>query len=325
MTRIKNSLFCVVGALCLALLDAGDTAAVPLTLNLIPSDSHITITGLFSGIPTSAQEGTAGVTDLVAGSPSTRTTFQGTITVDVDNVLAPSSIQILSSAADADLSGVWLPQVRPYQDLNGDMDPGDFGLPPEGDSEVGTNTNFAPAADADWGIKVRHPAFGVDIAYGAYRDIAYNVTSSVEPVVLGQFSSLTQHFEPDGFLDYWVAPGAGGLLGRTEANTGDGDFYDNTAPLSSYTVTPLGGGLSEIRLTIPILVDDMGDTLRTTYMGQFVATAIIPEPTSLVLLVTAMGAALASFRRRNGRANTFGLGTDNSESAVRAAGVAQWR
>jgi hypothetical protein len=165
---------------------------------------------------------------------------------------------------------------------------------------VGTANNFTPAADADWGIKVRHPAFGVDIAYGGYRDIAYNVTSAVEPVVLGQFSSLTQHFEPDGFLDYWVAPAAGGLLGRTEANTGDGDFYDNTAAVSSYTVTPLGGNMAQVSLLIPILVDDMGDTLRTTYTGQFLATATvrIPEPASLALVALA-GVMLAYRRRRN--------------------------
>jgi hypothetical protein len=301
MIRIMYSSFCAPTALCVCLLTASNAAAAPLTLDLVPADSDVTINALFSGLPTQAQEGIAGTTDLVAGSPSNRTTFQGTITVDVDNILAPTTIQILSSDADADTSGTWYAQVRPYQDLNGNMDPGEFGAPPEGDSEPATNNNFAPAADADWGIKVRHPAFGVDVAFGGYRDISYNVTSGVEPVVLGQFSSLTQHFEPDGFLDYWVAPGAGALLGRTEANTGDGDFYDNTAPVSSYTVTPIGGGMAQVSLLIPILVDDMGDTLRSTYTGQFLATAtvVIPEPASFVLLgIAGIGAALCAIRKR---------------------------
>jgi len=173
-------------------------------------------------------------------------------------------------------------------------------LPPEGDSEVATNNNFGPAATADWGIRVFFAGVGGNIAYGGYRDIAYNVTSGVEAVNgLGQFSSLTQHFEPDGFLDYWVAPGVGGLRGRTEANTGDGDFYDNTAGVSSYSVTPIGGGLSQVTLHIPIYVDDMGDTLRTVYAGQFVATAIIPEPTGLALL--GMGGMLATLVLRRHR------------------------
>jgi hypothetical protein len=298
MTRINRVAIGSLG-LSLFLSISIDAYAAVVTLNLVPAESHVTINGTFSGIPTSAQEGIAGTTDLVAASPSTRTTFQGTITVDVNNVLAPTSLRILSSAAAADTSGTWYAQPRPYQDLNGNMDPGEFGLPPEGDSEPGTANNFGPAANADWGIRVRHPAFGVDIAYGGYRDISYNVTSDPEPVNgAGQFSSLTQHFEPDGFLDYWVAPAAGGLLGRTEANTGDGDFYDNTAGVSSYTVTPLGGGASRINLLIPIMVDDMGDTLRTVYTGQFLATVIIPEPASLSLLTLGALAAVASRRKR---------------------------
>jgi PEP-CTERM motif len=299
MTHLNRVVACSIVLYSFSAGSIRDTYAVTTTLHLVPADSHITINGEFSGLPTSAQEGTSGTTDLVAGSPSNRTTFQGTITVEVDNVLAPSSIRILSSAAAADTSGVWLSQIRPYQDLNGNMDPGEFGLPPDGDSEVATGSNFGPAADADWAIRVRHPGFGVDVAYGGYRDISYNVTSAVEPVNgVGEFSSLTQHFEPDGFLDYWVAPAAGGLLGRTEANTGDGDFYDNTAGASTYTVTPLGGGASQVTLRIPIMVDDMGDTLRTVYTGEFMAIAIIPEPTSIALLGVGALSAFVLGRRR---------------------------
>ena len=301
MTCINRVTTCSIALSFLFAISIRDTYAVTRTLTLVPAESHITINGTFSGLPTSAQEGTAGTTDLVAASPSNRTTFQGTITLDVNNVLAPTSLRILSSAAAADTSGTWFTQPRPYQDLNGDMDPGEFGLPPGGDSEVGTANNFGPAANADWSIRVRHPAFGVDVAYGGYRDISYNVTSEAAAVNgAGQFSSLTQEFEPDGFLDYWVAPAAGGLLGRTEANTGDGNFYKNTAGVSSYTVTPLGGGASRVTLLIPIMVDDMGTTLRTVYTGQFMATAIIPEPTTLALLGGgSVLAALFSYRNRN--------------------------
>jgi hypothetical protein len=300
MIRISKMSLCLVAGLAACLTNARMASAVQLVLSLVPADSHITIDSEFGGLPADAQEGVAGTTDLVATSPSTTTTFQGTITVEVDNILAPSSIQIISSAANADTSGVWYPEVQPYQDLNGDDDPGDFGLPPEGDSEPSTNTNFTPAAEADWGIKVHHPAFGVDVAFGAFRDVSYNITSAVEAVDgSGDFSSLTEHLEPDGFLDYWVAPGAGGLLGRTEANTGDGDFYDNTADVSSYTVSPLGGGTSQVTLFLPVLVDDMGDTLRTVYTGQFVATTtiIVPEP-STIAMVTFVGAFSMLWQRR---------------------------
>jgi hypothetical protein len=288
-----KSLACCLAATALSAWLAESATAVPLTLNLVPAESHITIDGTFSGIPSSAQDDVAGTIDYNPASPSNRTTFQGTITVDVDNALAPTSIQILSSNADADLSGSWFAQVRTEMDLNGNGDTGEFGLPPEGDSEVGTANNFGPAADADWGLRFIHPALGAPVAYGGYRGIAYNVTSGVENIDgLGQFFSTTQHFEPDGALHYWVAPAGGGLAGWTEANTGDGDFYDNLAGESTYAVTPLGGGASLLTLTIPIMVDDMGEVLRSVYTGQFVATLIIPEPTTIASLVVAGGLAL---------------------------------
>src|SRR4051794_27018700 len=153
MKCIIKSAICSLVAIAFSILSVGRASAVPITLNLDPTLSSVTINALFSGAPTLAQEGVAGTTDLVAGSPSNRTTFQGTITLDVDSLISPTTLKIVSSAADADLSGNWYAQVRPYQDLNGDGDPGDFGLPPSGDSEVGTNNNFGPAAPADWSIR----------------------------------------------------------------------------------------------------------------------------------------------------------------------------
>jgi hypothetical protein len=59
--------------------------------------------------------------------------------------------------------------------------------------------------------------------------------------------------------------------------------------------------MAQVSLLIPILVDDMGDTLRSTYTGQFLATAtvVIPEPASFVLLgIAGIGAALCAIRKR---------------------------
>src|SRR5215467_8850365 len=128
MKCITRSAIFSLMAIALSVLGTGSTSAAPVTLNLDPALSSISISALFGGAPASAQEGIGGTTiDLVPGSPSTRTTFQGTITVDVDNVLSPSTIKIVSSVANADTSGNWYAQIRPYQDLNGDGDPGDFG------------------------------------------------------------------------------------------------------------------------------------------------------------------------------------------------------
>jgi hypothetical protein len=295
MTRIMSSYFCVLAALGMSVSSAREAAAAPLTLNLVQSESFIRFTGDFSTLPLLPQEGVAGTTDLNLLRPSNETTFQGTITIDVDNPMAPTSIQIVSSAADADVSGQWLPEIEPYLDTDGDMNFGEFGedsLPTQGD-------NPAPATDADWGVRVFHPAFGANIAWGGLRDVSYNVTSGVEAVGgLGTFSSATENFEfATGWFDYWVAAAAGNLRGRSELAGGDDD---NASLLpSTITVTPLLGGQKLIRLMIPIDINSPGDDLNSFYDGQFVAELIVPEPATLFLLsIAGMGIAAAGTRRR---------------------------
>lgn len=292
MKCFMSSALCRITALSLAFWAAQQASAVPITLDFVPAQSSLTVTGTFGGLPIGAQEGLAGTTDLAPATPSNTTSFSGTITVDVDNLLAPTSIKILSSAADAAVSGKWRPEVEPFQDKDGDGKFGEFG----DDSEPTTSNNWGTPTDADWGIKIRHPALGVDIAFGAYRDIAYNITSGSEAVSgLGQFSSLSENFEfATGWLDYWIAPGAGGLRGRAELAGGDDN--NSIAALSSYVVTPLGGGMSQVTLTIPIHVDDMGSDLHGFYDGTFVATAVVPEPASISLF--ALTAVFACLRRR---------------------------
>jgi hypothetical protein len=133
----------------------------------------------------------------------------------------------------------------------------------------------------------------VTIALAAARDIVFNVTSPVEPVVGGSFSSLNENIEfATGWLDYWVAPAAGGLQGRAELAGGDDENALDSA-LSSYVVTPLPGNQRMITLTIPVNIDgNPEDDAVFNYTGTLVATYTVPEPTSLVLCGIAM--ALAS-------------------------------
>lgn len=294
MNRSLDLKVSALAALIAFAMAASQAVAVPLTLNLSQQQSHVAISGAFihplaGAIPFIAQEGlNAGLMDYDPAHPSTYTTFQGTVTVDVDNLLAPTSIKFVSSAADADLSGKWLPEVEPYVDLNGDGSFGDFGadsLPTAGDDP-------APATDADWGIRI------VNLnAWAAYRDIVYNVTTPAALPVngLGEFAS-TQNFEfGTGWLDYWLA--AANFRGRAELAGGDDN--NMSASVSTYTVTPLGGGMSEVQLFIPIHFDNMDDTLRVVYDGQFVATVVIPEPASAALLTIAGSClGLLSVRRR---------------------------
>jgi hypothetical protein len=312
MTRILNTAALAAAALVFSVLAARESGAVPITLNFVQADSHATLGGSFGGIPFSPQDSDPpgpggaippGVVDFDPTSPSNRTTFQGTITIDVDSVNSPSSIQILSSNANADLSGEWIPEVQPFLDRDLDNSFGEFGddscpaggaQPP--DCTPGDATP-APPMPADWGFRNIHPGFGVDVAYGSVRDLEFSITSPAEPVVAGQFSSLSENFEfAAGWLDYWVAPAAGNLRGRAELAGGDND--NQSAVLSSYTVTPLPGNKREIKLTIPLSILDEGDDATFSYTGQFVATLVVPEPSTIAMLFCGLLACVAARRKR---------------------------
>lgn len=295
MKRSLKSFLCF-GVVCgLSALIAGRAAAVQVTLNFVQPESYLTWSGFFAGQPFLAQDGVAGTTDSNPSSPSNKTTYQGTITVDVDNLLAPTSIKIISSAADADLSGSWLPDVQPFIDIDGGG-PGDF----PGDAVTSVGTVPGPSAVADYGIRVKPPG-APDVAYAAQRDLVFNVTTpGVEAVNgLGEFSSLTQNFEyAQGWFDYWLHPTFTSQKIRQRLELSGGDNDNLSAALSTYTVTPLGGGVNEIKLFIPVNVNDPDDTAPTNYAGQLVATIITPEPTSAVLLSLA-GVCGALFNGRN--------------------------
>lgn len=296
MKCIMRIAACIVAVHVLSVLATRDAVAVSITLNLVQAESYVLQTGDFSTLPMLPQDGIAGTTDLNPARPSNETTFQGTITVDLDDLMTPTSIKILSSAADADISGKWLPEAEPYLDVDMDGNFGEFG----DDSVTTVGDNPAPATDADWGVRIFHPAFGANIAWGAARDIVYNVTTPAALAVdgLGEFDSTTENFEfAAGWFDYWVAPAAGGIRGRSELAGGDDD--NTSATKSKYTATPLGGGLTELKLFIPIDVNAPDPDANFFYDGQFVATLVIPEPSSFALLgLAGTLAALGGYRRR---------------------------
>jgi hypothetical protein len=277
--------------------------AAQLTLNFVPSASTLTWGGFFGGIPfTPVPTVPSGGADYNLALPSNTTTHQGTIVVDVDNLLAPTSIQLLSSTANADLSGKWNPQNYSFlpNDVDGDLNLYEF--PDDASSSVGTVPG--PPDDADYAIRINA---GVDVAYAALRDIEFNVTTPAAVPVngLGQFDSKAQNVElATGWWDYWLHPTFTNekLRQRLEVGGGDednfNDFAAGTDPDSTYVAVPLGGGAYQITLTMPVNVLFPDDTAPTRYTGTLVATVTIPEPTSFVLLGMATLAALAGVRRR---------------------------
>ena len=242
-------------------LGAVDVHAAVVVFSL-QSPSKIALNAtLPTGSPLVAQEGTAGTTDYNASLASNVTTYQGTITVDVDNLLAPTTIKILSANVDADVSGKWLPRTDPTK-------------------SPFTAPDVLPAQDADHAMKFN---FFADLLYAAARDVVYDVNSGTETVnASGQFSSASQVFTfTSGHLDYWydltalvegaIDAGSDDLTGDNGANTGDD---------SSYTVAE-DGGLQWATLMIPVLLESGGD-FPNTRVGTLYATAQVPEPATWI-------------------------------------------
>jgi hypothetical protein len=306
MKRILNTVALAIAALFFSDLAASDVAARDFRMQVVQAESDINLTGDFElqagvFVPFSPQELTPGTADGNAAFPSHRTTFQGWIKVNVDDINNPTTIEIFNSAVAADTSGDWYPKVQPE---------GQFpSTGPGGDP-------FPPAMPADFAIELRHPTFGVDVAYAVLRDLVYNITMPQENVGGGgTFISTSQNLElgtptpraddggaiiPEdsgGYFDYWAQPPLN-IRGRSD-NTG-GDDDNESAALSSYVVTMLGPNQRERKLTIPVHIsvprDD--DGLRFQYDGQIVARLIVPEPSTFALSGLAMAFASAWAARR---------------------------
>lgn len=299
ITRVAT---CSIALLVFSAISIHTAVAAQVALSFVPAASTLTWGGFFGGLPFLPAPVPSGGADYNAALPSNTTTHQGTIVVDVDNLLSPTSIQLLSSTANADLSGKWLPDNYSFLPSDVDNDSNHYEFPDDASSSVGTVAG--PPADADYAIRINA---GVDVAYAALRDIEFNVTTPAAVPVngLGQFDSKAQNFElATGWWDYWLHPTFTNekLRQRLEVAGGDEDNYNDfaagTDPDSTYVAVPLGGGAYQITLTIPVNVLFPDDTAPTRYIGTLVATAIVPEPTSFVLLGMAMLAALAGVRRR---------------------------
>lgn len=206
-------------------------------------------------------------TGLLEQGPGSKTSFySGSISVDVDNVLAPTSIQFNSANAIASVTGQWLPEA------GGGPAAGSPGVP----------------QDANYGLFL--PAGVVGNAYAAARDVRFNVTSGPLAVAAGQFPSTQTLTYLSGFFDvnapavFGAPPSRDDLTGDTRTNI--------AAALSSYSVV---GNTA----TLIVNYEDLNaGSFATAITGRLIATATVPEPNSMTVVLFGFLAGLRGIRRR---------------------------
>jgi hypothetical protein len=250
------------------MLCAGRSDAVQVVFQMTGPNSLLAapmITAL--GEPMQAQDPPA--------NTSLTTTYSGTITVDVDNIMNPTSIAFVSANAAAANSGNWLPEI-------GGGTVGDPII--EGDANPGTPmpANYGFVYIADFG-------FGPLSLYLASRDTVLTmdtVTAGAKPITGGQFDPFGINIEASGgtYDANLSDPGYFGpdtvtasepVIGtRHRPNCTDaGGSVNRCTAMGSYAVS---GNLAT--LTVPIDFLFGGGTPEIDFTGTFVATYSLGVP-----------------------------------------------
>jgi len=268
------------------LLVASNASALTFTID--PAQSSLSLTGMFGGLPLSPQAAGGDVTS-----------YSGTLDVNMDNVVAPNTIKFVGGSAVAAVNGVWLPN---------DVldDPGAPGCVPSALNCGGDEPNAIPGdadpgdpAPGNYGLEIFIPGaiFGQPnasaTAFAAVRDGVFSLTSGLEPVVAGSFASTQTLTFGSGQFDSNLSSTIIGLDDGAGSDSLAGDTGDNGAANGTYSVVG-----NVITLTVPLDLT-LGTGVTLQYAGQLVATAQVPEPSSLLLLVLGSLALAGVVSRRH--------------------------
>jgi hypothetical protein len=199
---------------------------------------------------------------------SLTTTYSGTVTVDVDDVMNPTTITFISANAVAANSGNWLPQEG-----GGDV----------GDPNMGGDANPGTPMPANYGFVLDVPDFVT--FYGAVRDSILSYSSPAKPVTGGEFDPIDIAITiPQGWFDgnissvplsEFESANRQSITGQDGLNCRDDDgMGDSCASMASYIVSG-----NEITLTVPMNFFYGGGTPVVQFTGTLVATASLEEPT----------------------------------------------
>jgi hypothetical protein len=208
------------------------------------------------------------------GSTSLTTTYSGTITVDVDNLMNPTAISFISANAAAANSGSWLPGI---------------GGGSEGDPNIQGDATPGTAEPANYGFVINVDlGSGPSVLYVASRDTALSVntdTVGALPITQGKFDPYgIQVTIPQGTYDGNLSsPDLGDEVTASEPLAGETGFNCTTEndpsvdrcgdAMGSYSVA---GNLVTLTLPIDFLIG--GGSPEVRFTGTLTATHSLVEP-----------------------------------------------
>ncbi|MFV2066852.1 MAG: PEP-CTERM sorting domain-containing protein [Pirellulales bacterium] len=273
-TRLLQWFMC---ALSVAVFTAPRADAVVVRFDIDPASSSLALAGSFGAIPLFPQAPGADVTS-----------YSGSILVDLDDTLAPTSIAFVAGeSAVAAINGVWLPNdvlgCGPGENCEGDdpnviLGDADPGFPAPGNYGLGVILT-----SADLGLP---PGLGEAVAVGALRDVTLTLTSGPTAVVGGAFASTQSLTLDSGIFDTNLSSTLPTITTiEDSAGTSDlsGDTADgpNGASDGTYSVS---GDIATLTIPMEFL---FGGDVTLGMGGVLVATRVVPEPSSLLLLTVA--------------------------------------
>ena len=230
-------------------------AGTLVSFTLDPGQSSISVEGDYEGIPFGEQ-----------GAGSMTTSYSGTVDVDLDNLGSPTAITFLSAAADAAVSGNWMPEAEG----------GTPGSPNSGPADYGLYIDLGAAGEV----------------WGALRDLLLDGAGGPLAISGGAFPSTQTLTVTTGFFDYNVDSPLGDEAARDDLA---GAFVSNAAADGALSIVG-----SDATLTMPVDVTIAADTATVRLYGTLVGMAVVPEPSTLVMLLVG-GATVLAFiagRRR---------------------------
>jgi hypothetical protein len=283
------------------------TWAEQLVLNLNPQSSSLTGLAFIPELQVNA-------TPQDPNGESVTTRYSGTITVDVDNLTNPTSIEFVSANAIAANSGSWLPEPGGGSEGDPDVD---------GDADPGT------PAPANYGFFLDAGAVGQ--LYAASRDTILSLNAASKTLTGGQFDpfgialTVTQGIYESNINSpvFGDAADTDDVTDESGANCTDmaGSVNRCGTLMGSYAVA---GGVATVTLPLNFILGE-GDDVEVTFTGMFVATASLSQPLLGDYNENGVVDAADYVIWRNNQGTTIMLPNDDIGGTIGADHYNQWR